>query len=135
MINNLVDEGAEKIFIITDLDEDVCISQTKKRINVSKEITVIVSVKQIEAWLLADSNTLTSIFNEEFFYEDPENESEPRQVLKNLFMQKTGRGIGESKPKFATRMVNSGFTIVNSSTHPNCPSAKYFIQKLQSLLK
>jgi hypothetical protein len=132
MINNLIDEGAEKIFVITDLDDDVCIIKTKERINAPEGIIVIVSVKQVEAWFLADSNTLTSIFNEEFSYENPENESEPRQVLKNLFIEKTGRGIGESKPRFATRMVNSGFSVINSATHPNCPSAQYFIQKLQS---
>ena len=132
MINNLIEEGAEKIFVITDLDEDVCITQTKERINAPEGIVVIVSVKQVEAWFLADSSTLTSIFNEEFLYDNPESELEPRTVLKNLFIEKTGRGIGESKPRFASRMVSNGFSIVNSAAHPNCQSAKYFIQKLQS---
>ncbi len=135
MISNLIEEGAEKIFIITDLDKDVCITETKERINAPEGISVIVSVKQIEAWFLADSKTLSSIFNEEAFsFENPENEADPRGTLRNLFIQKTGRGIGESKPRFAARMVNDGFSVNNSAAHPNCPSAQYFIQKLQSLL-
>jgi hypothetical protein len=132
MINNLLEEGAEKIFVITDLDEDVCITKTKERINAPSEIIVIVSVKKIEAWFLADGNTLSSIFKRNFSFDNPENESDPRQVLKDLFIEKTGRGIGESKPKFATRMINNGFSVINSAAHPNCLSAQYFIQKLQS---
>ncbi len=30
MVKNLLDEGAEKIFIITDLDEDTCITKLNK---------------------------------------------------------------------------------------------------------
>ncbi len=135
MINNLLEEGAKKIFIITDLDEDVCITKTKERINAPEGIIVIVSVKKIEAWFLADSNTLSSIFKGNFLFENPENESDPRQVLKNLFIEKTGRGIGESKPRFAAKMVNNGFSVINSASHPNCSSAQYFIQKLLSSLQ
>jgi hypothetical protein len=134
MINNLREEGAEKIFVITDLDEDVCITKTKERINAPEGIIVIVSVKKIEAWFLADSSTLSSIFKGNFLFENPENESDPRKVLKDLFIEKTVRGIGESKPRFATKMINNGFSVINSATHPNCSSAKYFIQRLLSSL-
>lgn len=135
MINNLLEEGAEKIFVITDLDEDVCITKTKERINAPSEIIVIVSVKKIEAWFLADSSTLSSIFKGNFLFEKPENESDPRQVLKDLFIEKIGRGIGESKPRFATKMVNYGFSVINSAAHPDCSSAKYFLHKLNNSLQ
>ncbi len=135
IIYNLLDEGVEKIFVLTDLDEDACITKTKERINAPEGIVVIVSVKKIEAWFLADSNLLSSLFKGNFLFEDPESESDPRQILKDLLMQKTGRGIGDSKPRFATKMVNNGFSIINAAAHPNCNSAQYFIQKLTHLLK
>jgi Domain of unknown function (DUF4276) len=134
MINNLVDEGAEKIFILTDLDEDECITKTKERINAPAEIIVIVSVKQVEAWFLADSQTLSVLLNEaNFQFQHPETIPVPREAVQQLFLQKKGRGIGSSKPLFATKMVNHGFSITNAAAHPNCPSARYFIAKLQSL--
>ncbi len=106
-------------------------NKTKQRIKAPEGTFVIVSVKKIEAWFLADSITLSSIFKGKFEFENPENETDPRQILKDLFVAKTGRGIGDSKPKFATRMVNNGFSVVNAAAHPNCSSAKYFLQKLQ----
>jgi hypothetical protein len=130
MINNLREEGAKKIFIITDLDEDACINKTKGRINAPAGIIVIVAVKKIEAWFLADGKTLSSLFKENFSFLHPEGETDPRQVLKDLFILKTGRGIGDSKPKFAFKMVNNGFSVTNAAEHFNCTTAKYFVQKL-----
>ncbi len=132
MISNLLDEGADKIFVITDLDTDACITKTKERINAPAGIIVIVSIKKIEAWFLADSSTLSSIFKENFSFSNPEVELDPREVLKRLFIEKTERGVGDSKPRFATRMINNGFSLVNAAAHPNCNSAKYFIEKLYS---
>jgi hypothetical protein len=134
LINNLIDEGAEKIFILTDLGEDECITKTKERINAPAEIITIVSVKQVEAWFLADSQTLSVLLNEaDFQFQHPETIPVPREAIQQLFLQKKGRGIGPSKPLFATKMVNNGFSITNAAAHPNCPSARYFITKLQSL--
>lgn len=134
MINNLFEEGVQKIFIITDLDEDACITKTKARINAPEETVVIVAVKKIEAWFLADTKTLSSLFKENFSFLHPQTETDPRQVLKDLFIQKTGRGIGDSKPKFAFKMVNNGFSLLNAAQHPSCHSAKYFVQKLTQAL-
>lgn len=134
MINNLVDEGAEKIIIITDLDEDECITKTKARIDAPKEIITVVAVKQVEAWFLADNNTLSTLLNEDgFIFDQPEEEPIPRDTIQQLFLQKTLNGIGGSKPRFARKMINNGFSIKNAAAHPNCPSARYFIAKLQSL--
>ncbi|NDC31822.1 MAG: hypothetical protein EBZ58_13010 [Bacteroidetes bacterium] len=51
--------------ILTDLDEDVCITKTKERIQGSEknEAIIIVSVKTIESWFLADSKTLSLVFS------------------------------------------------------------------------
>jgi hypothetical protein len=133
-IESLKDDGAEKIFILTDLDKDVCITKTKERINAPETVVVIISIKQIEAWFLADSFTLSKVFGKEYKFDFPENENYPREKLKEIFITKTGRGIGDSKPKFAKRFLNEGFSILNAAVHPNCNSAKYLLNKLSSLI-
>lgn len=133
MINNLLEEGAEKIFVLTDLDNDACITKTKLRINAPESLIVIVAIQLIESWFLADNKTMSAIFNENFSFTYPESAISPRQILKDLFIKKTGRGIGDSKPKFAIKMINNGFSILNAAAHPNCSSATYFIDKLQTV--
>ncbi len=129
-IKILKDDGAEKIFILTDLDVDKCISKTKKRVNAPEGIVVIISVKQIEAWFLADSKMLSSIFKRNYAFENPEKETYPREKLKEIFLEKTGRGIGDNKPIFAKRMIRQGFSVLSATQHINCNSAKYFLEKL-----
>ncbi len=131
-IESLKDDGAEKIFILTDLDEDVCITRTKERINAPETVIVIISVKQIEAWFLADSITLSIVFAKEFQYHFPEIENTPREKLREIFMNETGRGIGDSKPRFAKWIIREGFSVSNAANHPNCNSAKYLMNKLSS---
>lgn len=130
-IESLKDDGAEKIFILTDLDEDVCITKTKERINAPENVVVIISVKQIEAWFLADSITLSKIFKKEYQFDFPENENNPREKLREVFVAETGRGIGSSKPGFAKRFLKEGFSVSNAVNHPNCNSAKYLLSKLE----
>jgi hypothetical protein len=129
-IELLKDDGAEKIFILTDLDEDVCITKTKERIHAPETVVVIISVKQIEAWFLADSATLSKVFGKEYQFDFPEKENYPREKLREIFIAETGRGIGDSKPRFAKRFLNEGFSILNAANHPNCNSAKYLLNKL-----
>jgi hypothetical protein len=130
-IESLKDNGAEKIFILTDLDEDACITKTKARINAPETVVVIISVKQIEAWFLADSITLSKIFTKEFQFDYPENEISPREKLREIFMNEIGRGFGDGKPRFAKWIIKEGFSLLNAATHSNCNSAKYFLNKLK----
>ena len=132
-INVLIDEGADKIFILSDLDLDECITKTKLRIDAPESIIVIIAVKQIESWILADAILLSNIFNEPYLFAYPERENIPRETLRKLFIEKIQRGIGNSKPKFAYSMVSQGFSILNAANNPQCYSAKYFIKKLESL--
>lgn len=129
-IEILEDDGAELIFIVTDLDTDKCITKTKERINAPEDIVVIISIHQIEAWFLADSKTLSSIFKSNFIFTNPETEIYPREKLKEIFLEKTGRGIGESKPALAKRMIRQGFSVLNAAQHVNCNAAKYFVNAL-----
>jgi hypothetical protein len=130
-IESLKDDGAEKIFILTDLDEDLCIIKTKERINAPETVIVIISVKQIEAWFLADSVTLSKVFGKEYQFNFPENENYPREKLREIFIKETGRGIGPSKPGFAKRFLNEGLSISNAANHQHCNSAKYFLSKIE----
>lgn len=134
-IKILKDDGAEIIFILTDLDIDKCITNTKERINAPDDITVIISVHQIEAWFLADSITLSSLFKSNYIFNHPEKENYPREKLKEIFIDKTGRGIGESKPGFAKRIIKQGFSLLNAAQHPDCNSATYFVEKIKSKKK
>ncbi len=130
-IESLKDDGAEKIFILTDLDEDLCITKTKERINAPETVIVIISVKQVESWFLADSITLSKVFGKEYKFDFPENENSPREKLREIFVVETGRGIGPSKPGFAKRILKEGFSVLNAAAHPNCNSAKYLLSKLK----
>lgn len=60
-VTPLREKGAEKIVIVTDLDQDACITLTKNRIDSGENRIVIVAVIQAEAWFLADSFTLSTL--------------------------------------------------------------------------
>ena len=135
-IDSLEKQDAQIIIILTDLDKDVCITKTKKRISSRPQDIVIISVKKIEAWFLAETTAMRDLLGEpNFNFEVPENETDPFDVINSLLMEHTGRGIGKSKMKGAKiklviRMLEKGFNMQQASSHPNCPSAKYFIDKL-----
>lgn len=125
---------AEKIVILTDLDEDACITVTKNRVTSDENPLVMVAVRKIESWFLADSLTLSHLLKEQFSFGNPEYESSPFDTLKNIFIKKQGRGIGV-KDIFTARMIKYGFSIQNAAKHPNCPSATYFLSKLEQIAK
>lgn len=130
--NTLEKAGADAIFILTDLDEDVTIDATRQRIGESPNQHIIVAVQEAEAWFLADSVTLSTLLGKSVYFDDPEQEAEPFEIIRQLFIKETGRGVG-TKPILARRMLKYGFTIENAAKHPNCPSAHYFLTKLQTL--
>ncbi|GAB4046688.1 hypothetical protein GCM10028810_26620 [Spirosoma litoris] len=129
----LVGRDVQKIIILTDLDLDSCITLTRKRITEREDQIIIVAVKQIEAWFLSDTPTLQGLFNDStFIFDYPELENNPFLTLQQLLLTKTNRGVG-SKAILVNRMLKYGFTIENAAQHPNCPSAHYFLTKLQTL--
>lgn len=132
----LFEEGASKIFILTDLDKDECIIKTKLRITESPNQIIVIAVKQIESWFLADNPTMSKIFKDDYSFEFPENEEIPFETIGKTYFYKFNRGLvgKDEKLRLARKMLNSGFSIQNAANHPNCPSAKYFLTKLQSIL-
>ena len=131
----LIDKGATKIVILTDLDEDSCITLTKERIKPLENHIVVVSVKQIESWFLADTLAMRTFFSDETYEEqNPESHLIPFVEIHRLKLEKVGSGIGKSKIKLANTLVNRvDFSIERAAEHPNCSSAKYFIDKIKQV--
>jgi len=127
-IQRLKANGAEKIVVLTDRDGD-CITTTKEAIGTDKVDLIVVAVKQIEAWFLADSECMTTICNTEINYDTPEEPAMPFDVIKELLIQHTSRGVG-GKTLLAAKCIGNGFSIAKAAQHPQCSSAKYFVSKL-----
>lgn len=129
----LLSRNAQTIVILTDLDTGNCITSTRQRIIERPDQIIIVAVKQIEAWFLSDTSTLQTLFNDSTFtFDQPEQEENPFLTLQQLFLAKTSRGVG-TKNILVSRMLHYGFTVEQAARHPNCPSARYFLTKLQIL--
>lgn len=129
----LKDLEAEYIIILTDKDNDACITMTRQRVTERENQIIIVAVQQIESWFLADSHTLSTMTEPDFVFEFPESESVPFETIGNLIVTKTGRGIGTRKTRFALNFLRNGFSFQRAAQHPNCHSAAYFLNKLHSL--
>lgn len=137
-IESLEKKGAEKIVIITDLDDAPCITERKQEIKARQKDLVVVAVKELEAWFLADSAAMKSILRQQHFnFEFPERELEPLDTINGLLVQHTERGVGKgsngAKLKLAKKMLDFGYNFNNASTHENCPSVKYFVKKLSEI--
>lgn len=127
----LQQNGAEKLVILTDKEDVNCYSSLKAQINTPVDLIAIAN-RTIESWFLADSETLSALFQTNFFCEFPESVVSPIDTLKGYRQQFRGVGIGDKKA-FARIMLNNGFTVEQAARHPNCPSARYFLTKLQTL--
>jgi len=135
-ISRLTDQGATVIFVLTDLDEDQCITRTKQRLEIPLHHFAIISVKEIESWFLADSEAMSRFLESpDFFFENPESLDNPLAEIERLRLEKTGRGL-KYKKVLANQLVHkSNFSIERAANHPNCRSAKYFLTKLLEVAK
>lgn len=130
----LHDKGATKIVILTDLDKEKCVTETKARIKPLQNHICIVSKKEIEAWFLSDTVALRNFIQHNIDeYNNPEEIVDPFEEIRKAKINKTGRGF-TTKRKLAHSMIKSGFSIKRAAEHPHCTSAKYFIDKLKSLV-
>lgn len=129
------DAGAEHIIILTDLDED-SFEQKKSKLDAENVTSIVIAKRSFEAWFLADTNVIRVVLgNQDYYCEFPEEIISPFEEIKRLAMLfREGKGYG-SKPLLAGRMNIQGFSIEDAAQHPNCPSAKYFIDKLQELAR
>ena len=128
----LRDAGANWIIILRDMDNAESFTIVKEEVYQASDTEVCVAVQELEAWFLADSNTLSNVFQTGFSYPLPETATAPFKLLVALRKQYTNKGISDKKI-FARIMVNAGFTIQKAADHPNCPSAQYFLTTLKTL--
>ncbi len=132
-------DGAESIIILTDLDKDICITQTKERISARKQDIVIIAVKQIEAWFLASSIAMGKLLNQpDFHFTAPESEFNPFETINYPMVENTGRGVGKKtagKIKLVSQLLDNNLDLYQTAGHPNCPSAKYFLSQLEKIGK
>jgi hypothetical protein len=132
-----IQKQPEKIVVLADLDPEECapcIEQRKLLMSAGKVDAIIIARKAIESWFLADTAAMRRWSGDPDFYEhEPENLSGmPWDRLKEIG-HKRGRGPG-SKVIFARKFIRDfGFDIREAAQHPACPSAKYFLRKLQEL--
>ena len=134
-VQTLRDLGAEHVVILRDLDETESlesVARVKAEVYQAGDISTCLAIQELEAWFLADSTTLSILFNTTFYCEKPQNINKPANHLSELRMNYTRRGISDKKG-FASAMINNGFSIERAAAHPNCPSARYFLTKLQTI--
>ena len=131
----LEDKGATHIFILTDLDEDQCITHTKERIGPLANHVVTISIKTIESWFLADTAAMCTFLKDTTFqYNTPETVPDPYEEIRAIRISKLNRGFG-SKVILANAMVkNCNFSIQKAALHPNCNSAKYFLKMIAQVV-
>lgn len=135
-INSLKILKVEKIFILLDSDDELPKSVSDSLMNLySKQNPdgnyfindiefIFVAVKEVENWYLADSEAMRKWLSDDSFKEDdPESIDKAWDYLKTI----SQNNRGASKPLFAKKMLKLGFAIENSAKHPNCSSAKEFI--------
>ena len=124
-------KGATHIFVLTDQDQDKCVTLTKQRVAALPDHYVIIAVKQVEAWFLADSVAMQQYLSvDEFYFDDPELEVDPFKTIGALRMRHRQRGIPSKITLAKTLIQTFGFSIKNAAKHPNCHSIHYFIRQL-----
>lgn len=126
------EEGATRIIILADQEDSPCITSVKNRIDPTGQHMVVIAVKAIEAWFLADTSAISTYFGMNFSCENPEAIDKPFIFIKEQKLKLTGRGV-DRKKQLCSRILASGFSLEAAAAHPNCPSAKYFLDKLTAL--
>lgn len=127
----LLANGAEKMIILTDLDEDQCVSLTKARITHRVGQVIVVAVRAIKAWFLTDSLALSQLLRHTNEVEFPEQPSNAFEQIRALMIQHLGKGT--SKLLLARKILQLGFSLENAANHLQCRSAKYLLTTLQAL--
>ena len=135
-LDRLDTAGAERIFILTDLEDEPQVATVRNRVAHHRIDFVFVAVKALEAWFLADSSAMNTWLGVENFQEaSPEaTPGKPWDRLRQIATELNKRGPGSSKVAFTRKMVDRwDFMIERAADHPSCPSAKelvsYFTQQ------
>jgi len=134
-VEQAIAHNPDKILILTDLECDPCVTKTKERLGNCPICSIVLARKAIEAWFLADDEVVKYFTDNKLqSFEYPEDtDGMPYDKLKEIALEHTGRGVG-LKILCANKILKRiGFKIENAANHPNCHSAKYFIDKVKSI--
>ncbi len=128
----------EKVVVLADLDPETCARcvQARKKIIGSQGIDLVaIAKKAMESWFLADTKAMRQWLGDSTFCEvDPETATGmPWDRLKELRDAK-GRGPGRNRLIFSRKFIrDQGFDVRRAAQHLNCPSARYFVERLCAL--
>ncbi|WP_460951482.1 hypothetical protein AB6N16_00970 [Pseudomonas marginalis] len=127
-------KGVNKIYVLTDLEDDVSVEIVRNRIKNAKVETIFVAVKALEAWFLADTKAISYWLKHAHHESYPEATlSKPYDHLKEI-AKITGISGPGNKPAFAKKMVKHfGFSISRAAEHPECPSARELVDYFRGL--
>lgn len=133
-IDVLLSKGAQVIFFVVDFDNsDPCFTQFKSKVFHGPGNIIIIAKQALEAWYLADHQSLSKYLSKKIqVIGEPESFLNPFEEIKLLRLQHNNRSVADKK-RLTKDMIKSGFSLRNAASHPNCPSASYFLNKLQSL--
>lgn len=130
-IETLQAKGAEEIYVLTDLEDEIHVDAVRSRIGFSSLLTdMFIAVKALEAWFLADTEAMkTWLKTDDFFEEFPEKTvGKPWERLQEIAQEKQA-SRGKNKVRFTQKMLQQyGFSIERASQHPNCPSARELVE-------
>lgn len=129
-ISQLQQAGAEKICVLTDLEDAPSVNAVRQRIAHNDIDIAFIAVKALEAWFLADTHAMRIWLRDDSFYEEfPEGTGTmPWERLREYGRQPGKKGTG-NKVSFAKRMVAYyDFTLSGAAQHANCPSARELVE-------
>ena len=136
-IDRLKKAEAERIFVLTDLEDEASVKAVRERISDPSIHFIFIAVKALEAWYLADSRAMNKWLEVDDFHEaSPESTpAKPWERLKQVAAERDKRGPG-NKVAFAKKIIKYwDFSIESAATHPNCPSATELVRHFQSVEK
>ena len=127
----------DKTVVLADLDPDnrvPCVEKRKELIGSQGIDLVAIARKAMESWFLADTKAMRRWLGDDTFCEvNPETlTGMPWDRLRELG-RKRGRGPG-TKVHFSRKFIrNHGFDVRRAAQHDQCPSARYFVERLCAL--
>ena len=128
----------DKVVVLADLDPEkrVPCVQARKKIIGSQDIDLIaIAKKAMESWFLADTEAMRRWLGDDTFYEvAPETlTGMPWGRLKEL-RDRRDRGPGKDRLVFARKLIRDHrFDVRRAARHDQCPSARYFVERLCAL--
>jgi hypothetical protein len=127
-IQVLETRGVERIYVLTDLEDDDSVDIVRNRIQNQKLETVFVAVKALEAWFLADTQAMSQWLKQGYNEPQPERTiGKPYDRLKDIARELGTSGPG-NKPAFAKKMIKHfGFSVARAAEHPECTSARELV--------